>query len=106
MLTSCSVCSHAIWCEVRSIGAFCFVVYFNDEQSSNTYMEPITTCPGCWRGACRLCRNRGGCETFPGGIGLSCVQPASRCAGCPSRHQSASDRRDLHDRLRIPQVAI
>ena len=47
MLTSCSVCSHAIWCEVRSIGAFCFVVYFNDEQSSNTYMEPVTTCPGC-----------------------------------------------------------
>jgi hypothetical protein len=23
------------------------VVYFNDEQSSNTYMEPVTTCPGC-----------------------------------------------------------
>jgi len=44
------VCSHAIWCEVRSIGAFCFVVYFNDEQSSNTYMEPVTTCPGCGRG--------------------------------------------------------
>jgi len=35
---------------VCSIGAFCFVVYFNDEQSSNTYMEPVTTCPGCWRG--------------------------------------------------------
>ena len=32
MLTSCSACSHATWCEVRSIGAFCFVVYFNDEQ--------------------------------------------------------------------------
>jgi hypothetical protein len=50
MLTSCSVCSHAIWCEVRSIGAFCFVVYLNDEQRSNTYMEPIATCPGCGRG--------------------------------------------------------
>ena len=23
------------------------MVYFNDEQSSNTYMEPVTTCPGC-----------------------------------------------------------
>jgi hypothetical protein len=26
------VFSHAIWCEVHSIEAFCFVVYFNDEQ--------------------------------------------------------------------------
>src|SRR5215216_6050122 len=25
--------------------------------------------------ACRPCRNRGGCETFPGGIGPYCAQP-------------------------------
>jgi hypothetical protein len=50
MLASYSVCSHAIWCEVRNIGEFYFVVYINAEQSSNTYMEPVTTCPGCGRG--------------------------------------------------------
>jgi hypothetical protein len=26
------------------------MVSFNDEQSSNTYMEPATTRPGCGRG--------------------------------------------------------
>ena len=26
------------------------MVYFNDEQSSNTYMEPVTTCLGAGGG--------------------------------------------------------
>jgi hypothetical protein len=35
MLTPCPGCAHGLWSEVRSIGGFCFVVYFDDEKSDS-----------------------------------------------------------------------
>ena len=45
--TPCPNCDRALWPEVRTSGAFRFVVYFEDEESSGTYAEHITRCPGC-----------------------------------------------------------
>jgi hypothetical protein len=50
MLSPYFECSHAIWSEVRSIAAHRFVVYFDDGEVSDTYAEPILSCPGCGRG--------------------------------------------------------
>jgi CheY-like chemotaxis protein len=32
---------------VSSVGAFRFVVYFDDDERSDTYAERVRTCPGC-----------------------------------------------------------
>jgi hypothetical protein len=69
------VFSHAIWREVRSIGAFCLVVYFNDEQSNNTYMEPVTSCPGCGRGLADHVVIEEGARRFRECIDPYCAQP-------------------------------
>jgi hypothetical protein len=50
MLTLCSACSHAIRSEVRSFGSFRTVVYFDDEERSETYATAVWRCPGCGRG--------------------------------------------------------
>ena len=49
MLTPCQECAHALWSEVRRVGALRFVVYFDDEDRSDTYAEQVRSCPG--RGA-------------------------------------------------------
>ncbi len=50
MLTPCSACSHAIWSEVRSVGSFRTVVYFDDEERSETYATAVWRYPGCGGG--------------------------------------------------------
>ena len=47
MLTPCPNCAHALWSEVRSVGALRFIVYFDDDEGSDTYAEHIAHCPGC-----------------------------------------------------------
>lgn len=47
MRTPCPNCDRALWSEVCIVGAFRFVVYFEDEESSDTYAEHITRCPDC-----------------------------------------------------------
>jgi hypothetical protein len=32
---------------VGSLGAFRMLMYFDDEEDSDTYAEQVTTCPGC-----------------------------------------------------------
>jgi hypothetical protein len=33
--------------EARSVGQFNFVVYFDDNERSDSYAEPFTSCPAC-----------------------------------------------------------
>lgn len=47
MLTPCLNCAHALWSEVRSVGALRLIVYFDDDQGSETYAEHVARCPGC-----------------------------------------------------------
>lgn len=47
MLVSCTECGHALWAEDRSAGVFDLVVYFDDDERSDSYAEHITSCPGC-----------------------------------------------------------
>ena len=49
MLTPCPECGHTLWSEVRSFGAFRFVVYF-DNDLGDTYAERVLSCPGCGAG--------------------------------------------------------
>ena len=50
MLTPCQECAHALWSEVRRVGALRFVVYFDEEERSQTYAEQVRSCPGCGAG--------------------------------------------------------
>jgi hypothetical protein len=47
MLNPCHECGHAIWSEVRRTGSFRFVVFFDDDERSDTYAEPARSCPRC-----------------------------------------------------------
>jgi hypothetical protein len=47
MLAPCPHCGYALWAEVRHIGAFRFVVYFDEEERSATHAEQISSCPEC-----------------------------------------------------------
>ena len=40
-------CSHKIWCEVRYEADLVILIFFDDEETSETYAEQITHCPGC-----------------------------------------------------------
>ena len=42
-------CGHEIWCEVFVEGDLVSLVFFDDVESSETYAEKITQCPGCGR---------------------------------------------------------
>lgn len=47
MLAPCPDCGHPLWVEDRGAGAFDIVVYFDDEERSGSYAEPVTSCPTC-----------------------------------------------------------
>ena len=47
MLTLCPSCNHALWLEVHSLGTFRSVVYFDDDEGSDTYTKHVWRCPGC-----------------------------------------------------------
>ena len=50
MWTPCPECAHALWSEVRRVGALRFVVYFDEDERSETYAEQVRSCPGCGAG--------------------------------------------------------
>jgi hypothetical protein len=56
MLNPCHECGHALWSEMRHVGAFRFVVFFDDERSG-TYAEPARNCPGCGAGLASYARD-------------------------------------------------
>jgi hypothetical protein len=47
MITRCESCGHKLWSEEREVACIRFVLYFDDEERSNTYAEHVTECPGC-----------------------------------------------------------
>ncbi len=47
MVVPCPKCGHVLWAEVRSLGAFRFFVYFDDEVHSESYTEHVRSCPEC-----------------------------------------------------------
>ncbi len=49
-LVYCS-CAHKIWCEVRYEADLVILIFFDDEETSETYAEQITHCPGCGGGS-------------------------------------------------------
>ena len=42
-------CGHEIWCEAFVEENLVSLVFFDDVESSETYTEQITQCPGCGR---------------------------------------------------------
>ena len=42
-------CGHEIWCEAFVEENLVSLVFFDDVESSETYAEQITQCPGCGR---------------------------------------------------------
>jgi predicted RNA-binding Zn-ribbon protein involved in translation (DUF1610 family) len=60
VLTACPQCGHALWSEVRVIEAFRFVVYFDDDERSDTHAEHVLSCPGCGKGVSRQAPERHG----------------------------------------------
>jgi hypothetical protein len=47
MVVPCPRCGHVLWAEARSLGAFRFFVYFDDEAQSESYAEHVRSCPEC-----------------------------------------------------------
>jgi hypothetical protein len=47
MVVSCPECGHSLWAEACGVGQFNYVVYFDDDDRSETYAEPVTSCPSC-----------------------------------------------------------
>jgi hypothetical protein len=48
MLSLCPECTRALLSRLRRIGAaFGVVVYFDEDDRSDTYAEQVRTCPGC-----------------------------------------------------------
>jgi hypothetical protein len=47
MLTPCPECGHKLWTEMGSMGIFRLVVFFDDDEESNSYTEQVDHCPRC-----------------------------------------------------------
>ena len=47
MITSCPSCKHKLWSEEREVASIRFVLYFDDDERSDTYAEHVTECPSC-----------------------------------------------------------
>ena len=47
VVVSCPECGHSLWAEACGVGQFNLVVYFDDDERSVSYAEPITSCPTC-----------------------------------------------------------
>ncbi len=47
MITPCASCEHKLWAEVREVASIRFVLYFDDDERSETYAEHVTECPNC-----------------------------------------------------------
>lgn len=49
MITSCSSCGHKVWSVNRDVQGWLVRVYFDGEETSETYAEQVTSCPACGR---------------------------------------------------------
>jgi hypothetical protein len=47
MITSCESCGHKLWSVVRKVDEWVLRVHFDGVESSETYADQITSCPGC-----------------------------------------------------------
>jgi hypothetical protein len=47
MITSCESCGHKLWSVVRKVDKWELRLHFDGEESSETYADHITSCPGC-----------------------------------------------------------
>lgn len=47
MVVSCPECGHPMWAEACGVGQFNLIVYFDDDERSDSYAEPVTSCPTC-----------------------------------------------------------
>ena len=47
MVTPCGSCGHKLWSEVREVASTRFVLYFDDDERSDTYTEHVLRCPNC-----------------------------------------------------------
>jgi uncharacterized protein YbbK (DUF523 family) len=47
MQRACLECGHRLWEEARCVGAFRFVVYFDEDEESASYAEHVKLCPEC-----------------------------------------------------------
>ena len=47
MRSACLECGHRLWKEVRCVGDFRFVVYFDEDEESASYAEHVKRCPEC-----------------------------------------------------------
>jgi hypothetical protein len=47
IITPCESCGRKLWSEVREVASIRFVLYFDDDERSDTYAEHVTECPNC-----------------------------------------------------------
>ena len=47
MITPCESCGHKLWLKEREVASIRFVLYFDDDERSDTYTEHVLHCPNC-----------------------------------------------------------
>ncbi len=47
MITPCESCGHKLWSVERDVKGWLVRVHFDGEETSETYAEQVTRCPGC-----------------------------------------------------------
>ena len=47
MITPCGSCAYKLWSVEREVKGWPVRVYFDGEQTSETYADQVTRCPGC-----------------------------------------------------------
>jgi hypothetical protein len=47
MITPCSSCGHKLWSVDRYVRGLFVRIHFDGEETSETYAEQVTRCPGC-----------------------------------------------------------
>ena len=47
MIVPCGSCSHKLWWVDREVDGWMVRIHFDGEETSETYAEQVTRCPGC-----------------------------------------------------------
>jgi hypothetical protein len=47
VLIPCPECGQKLWTELGNVGLFRLVMFFDDDEGSDTYAERVDCCPGC-----------------------------------------------------------
>jgi hypothetical protein len=47
MITPCGSWGHKLWSEMREVANIRFVLYFDDDETSDAYAEHVLHCPNC-----------------------------------------------------------